>query len=118
MESMEGESLKMGIFEEPNMTSGIDELLLSTADAVSIFPSMLLTFVFFLIFLGGSSNQKRRSGEGDYPFWAVLSGVGTTMMALVMSLMSLIDITVLVIVISITLLCAVWFFLSKNKGDL
>lgn len=108
----------MTIYNQPNLTGGIDDALVSTAQEVMAFPVMILVFVFGVIFLGGSANQKKRIGNADYPFWAVLSGLATTMVALIFSLTSgMIDKTTLGIVIAITSLSGVWFFMSKVRGE-
>ena len=108
----------MTLFAEPNLTSGIDDALVSTAQSVTIFPIMALIFVFTLVFLGGSANQKRRVGTADYPFWSVLAGLATTFLSLLFTLREgVINIVTLSIVVAITVLCSVWFFLSKVRGE-
>ena len=109
----------MVLFEPPNLTAGIDEAVISTADSVSAFPVMLLMFIFFLVLLGGSANQKRRTNYADYPMWATMAGLSTSFVALIMTLKEgIIDITVLGIVVATTLISALWFLLSKNRGEL
>jgi len=106
------------LFAQPNLTSGIDDALISTAQAVPIFPIMILVFIFLMVLIGGSSNQKRKLGTADIPFWAVLAGMATTLLALIMTLgEGIIDLTTLGIVIAVTIMCAVWFFLSGVRGE-
>ena len=108
----------MALYNQPNLTAGIDDALIDTARAVPSFPIMFLVFIFGLILIGGSSNQERRTGSADFPFWMVLAGISTTFAALLMSLGDgIIDITTLGIVIAVTILGAVWFFLSKQRGE-
>lgn len=108
----------MTLFHQPNLSAGIDDAIISTATEVPMFPVMILVFVFAVILIGGSSNQKRRLGTADIPFWAVLASMATTLVALVMTLGDgVIDITTLGIVIGITLMCGLWFFLSKVRGE-
>ena len=105
-------------FTEPNLTAGIDEAILSTGQSVTAFPIMILVFTYFLVVLGGSVNQKRRIGTADYPFWAVLGGMTITFEALLMTMGSgMIDLTTLGIVIAVTIMSGVWFFLSKVRGE-
>jgi len=108
----------MSLFTQPNLTSGIDDALVTTANAVPIFPVMILVFVFAMVWMGGTSNQKRRTGNADYPFWTVLAGLTTTMLSLIFTLGGgLINLTTLGIVVAITILSAVWFFLSSVRGE-
>jgi len=106
------------LYNQPNLSAGIDDALVSTAQSVPIFPIMILVFIFFTILLGGSSAQKKRTGTPDIPMWAAMSGVSTTFVALIMTIGDgIIDLTTLGIVIAITLMCGVWFFLSKVRGE-
>ena len=107
------------LYTQPNLSTGIDDALIETARAVPAFPVMLLVFTFFVVFLGGSSNQKRRIGSADYPFWAVVGGLTITFASLIMTLgLGMIDIGTLGVVIAFTLLCGFWFFLSKVRGEI
>lgn len=106
------------LYSPPNLTSGIDDALISAAQSVPTFPIMILVFVFFSIILGGASAQKRRSGTSDIPFWAVLAGTSTTFVALIMTIgTGIIELTTLGIVIAITIMCGLWFFMSKVRGE-
>lgn len=108
----------MALYTAPNLSDGIDSALIDTARAVPSFPIMLLVFTFMIVLLGGSANQKRRIGTGDYPFWTVLASLTTTFLALLMSLgEGIIDLTTLGIVIAVTIMSGVWFFLSKQRGE-
>lgn len=107
------------LFAQPNLTSGIDDALISTTNSVPMFPVMILVFVFVLVFIGGSNNEKRRKGFADYPFWAALSGLSTFMIALLMTMGDgMINLTTLGIVTAITILCGVWFLMSSQKGEI
>jgi len=108
----------MALYDAPNLSAGIDDALISTAQSVPTFPIMVLVFVFFLVWIGGSSNQKRRLGSADYPFWAVLAGLTITFLALIFTLGDgIIGLLTLSVVVSVTILCAFWFFLSKVRGE-
>jgi len=108
----------MTLFDEPNLTGGIDDALISTAQEVPTFPIMILVFVFFTILLGGATAQKKRTGSSDVPMWAVLAGLSTTFLALIMTMgEGIIDLATLGIVIAVTILCGLWFFLSKVRGE-
>jgi len=106
------------LYAQPNLTSGIDQAIISTGESVPAFPIMILFFIFTVVLLSGSSAQRRRTGTADIPFWAVLAGISTTLTALVMNIgVGLLNLTTMVIVISITILCGFWFFMSKVRGE-
>ena len=109
----------MALYDQPNLTSGLDDALISTARSVPAFPIMILVFTYLFVLIGGSSNQKRRTGTADYPFWSLLAGLTLVFEGLVMTLGSvgIIQPYVLSIVFGITILSAVWFFLSKQRGE-
>ena len=109
----------MSLYNQPNLTSGIDDALISTAQSVPAFPILILIFTFFMVLLGGSSNQKRRTGSADYPMWSVLAGLTISFLSLLMTLGDgIIDLATLGIVFAVTIMCAVWFFLSKQRGEI
>ena len=111
--------IKMPRYAQPNLTAGVDQALITTAESVPTFPIMMLLFIYIMIFMGGSSNQKRKTGSADYPMWAVMSGMAVTFMSLLLSIsVGIIDIKVLSVVIAVTILSAIWFFLSKQRGEL
>lgn len=110
-------TIYMTIYSAP-FTTGIDNVIVTTAQSVPIFPIMILFFVFFVILIGGSANQKRRTGSADVPQWSVLAGITTTFIALIFTLVAgIISGATLGIVVAITLMCGVWFFLSKVRGE-
>ena len=109
---------KMSIYNQPNLTSGIDDALVTTAESVPEFTVMLLLFVFIMVFVGGTSNQKRRIGTADYPFWGVMAGLATTFLSLLLTLgRGMINPLTLGIVVAVTIMMAVWFFLSTARGE-
>lgn len=108
----------MALYEQPNFTAGIDGTLVTTSQSVPVFPVMILFFIFFVVLLGGSLTQRRRQGSSDVPFWAALAGLTTTVTAVSMTLaQGMINLLVLGIVIAVTIMCGLWFFLSKSRGE-
>src|SRR5512133_2185471 len=99
---MEGvERFTMSLYNMPNLTSGIDDAVIGTANTVPAFPIMILFFTWILVLAGGVANQKRRTGNADFPFWAVLASLSTTFVSLIFTLgEGLIDLTTLGIVIA------------------
>ena len=108
----------MVLFQQPNLTAGLDDALITTAQNVPAFPIMILVFAFFVVLIGGASSQKKRTGTADIPFWSALAGLSITFLALMMTVgEGLIDLLTLGVVIGVTVLCGLWFFLSKTKGE-
>ena len=108
----------MSLYTQPNLSSGIDETLISTAQSVPALPVMIIVFTYFVVLLGGSANQKRRIGSADYPFWAVLAGMSITFESLIMTIgIGIINLTTLGVVIALTIMSGLWFFLSKQRGE-
>jgi len=118
MDGVLGKEIPKVIYTQPNLTGGIDSAIVTTAQSVPAFPIMILLFVYFLVLIGGSSNQKRRTGNADFPFWATLGGLTVTFLSLIFTLVSgIISGVTLGIVIAVTILSAIWFFLSKVRGE-
>lgn len=109
----------MALYEEINLTSGVDDALVSLAQNVPVFPIMLLVFIFGLVLIGGTSSQKRRTGTSDTPFWAILAALSTFIIALLMTMgEGMIDLLTLGVVTGVTIMCGLWFFLSKVRGEM
>jgi len=108
----------MSLYNLPNSTAGADDILIDTVTAVPGLSSLLLVFVFFIVFLGGISRQKARGGTADYPMWSVTASLSTFLVALIMSLVQgLIRLDILIIVTVITIFSGVWLFLDKRAGE-
>ena len=112
-------SLFLYLYDLPNATTGLDDIAVQTVTAVNAFIPLLLVFIFFVVFLGGISRQKARTGTADYPMWSVVASLSTFMISLILTLYSgLINVGYLVVVTVITIFSAVWLFLSKQKGEI
>jgi len=95
-----------------------DDALIGLATSVPIFPVMLLVFSWFMIFLGGVQRQSRKSGYADLPQWATMASLGCVLLSLIMTIKEgLISLPTLVIVFSITILSALWLFLSRGRFE-
>lgn len=106
------------LYELPNATSGMDSIVVQTVTAVPGFIPLLLLFVFFVVFLGGISRQKARTGTSDYAMWAVVASLSTFMVTLIMTLIEgLIRLDWLVIIVVITIFSVVWLFLDKKQSE-
>lgn len=107
----------MPTFEFPNGTTP-DEMLVGVSTVVPAFPIMLLVFAWFFIFLTGCIKQNRRSSYVDMPQWATLASLGTFLMSLALTVQEgIIILPILLVVVAITILCAIWFFLSRGRFE-
>ena len=109
------------LYNLPNSTGGIDTILV---DTVSVFDNspvsftpLLMAFVFFIVFLGGVSRQKMRSGFADYPLWCLIGSLATYLIALLMSVIEgMIRLDILIIITVITIFSGVWLFLDRKQS--
>ena len=112
------EGLFYYIYDLPNSTSGIDTIATQTITAVPAFTPLFLLFIFFLVFIGGSSRQKAKTGTADFPLWSVIAGISALMIALLMSTITgIIQLQYLIITVVITIFCGVWFFLDRRPSE-
>jgi len=108
----------MPLYNAPNITGGIDDAIVGTAEAVSIFTPMFLFFIFCVVLLGGSISQKKRTGYMDIPLWSTMAGISTLVIALPLSLTAgLIQTETLAVVLTITILSGVWLFFSRSRNE-
>lgn len=109
----------MSIYTQPNMTGGIDQTLVEIVTTVPSFLIGFLLFIFGIVFLGGTTTQRKKTGYSDYPAWALMSSVAVLMTSLILSLKEgLINLEILGIVVAVTVFSGLWFFLSKGKGEI
>lgn len=107
------------LYNLPNNTTNLDQIIVQTATAVPGLAPLLLVFVFFVVLLGGTSLEKLRKGTADYPMWFVIASLSTLMIAVLMTpITGIIKLEWYVIIIVVTIFSGVWFFLSKRFGDL
>ena len=108
----------MVLYDIPNMTTGLDQVLIGTATTVPIFIPMFLLFVFGIVFMGGITSQKRRIGSADIPMWATISSLSTLMVSLPLTLaIGLIQLEVLALIVVLTVMSGVWLFLDRNRNE-
>lgn len=106
------------LYTIPNATVGTDEIVIQTVSAVPAFTPLLLFFVFFVVFLGGISRQKARTGTSDYAMWSTVASLSMMMVALIMTMVEgLIRLDWLSIVIVITIFSGVWLFLDRKQSE-
>ena len=112
-----------GIFLElytlPNSTTGIDQIFKQTITALPGLPSLILAFVWFVVFLGGMGQQKLRTGLSEASTWAVIASMSIFLLSLLMtSTTGIISLSTLGVVIAITILSGVWLFFDKRQGEM
>jgi len=108
----------MSLYDLPNSTTGMDDILVETITAVPSFTPLLLLFVFFVVFLGGISRQKLKTGTADYAMWSVVASLATFMIALIMSMVEgIIRLDWLIIVVAVTIFSGVWLFLDRRQSE-
>ena len=106
------------LYALPNATSGLDTIAVQTATALPAFTPLLMVFVFFVVFLGGISRQKARSGFADYPIWSVVASISVFIMSLLLTLVDgLIHLDWLVIITVITIFSGIWLFLDRKASQ-
>jgi len=106
------------LYSLPNSTVGVDAIAKQTISLFPGFTSMMLFFIFLVVFLGGIARQKTRTGTADYSAWAILASISTLLLALLFSVSSgFISLDVLVIVVTLNILSAIWFFLDKRVTE-
>jgi len=106
------------LYELPNATSGADAILSETTNVFPAFVPLILFFVFGVVFLGGIARQRVRTGTADYSAWAIIASIATLLPALLFSVSAgYIRLDWLIIVVSMNLLSAVWFFLDRKISE-
>jgi len=106
------------LYQLPNATSGLDAIMVQTLNIFPALTPLILLFVFLVIFLGGITRQKLRSGTSDYPAWAMVASLATLIPALLFSVQAgFIRLDWLVIVITLNILSAIWFFFDRKYTE-
>jgi len=104
------------LYELPNATEGIDSIVhqMTTGSFYWLVP-MILFFTFLTVFIGGITRQRIKTGTADYSAWAIMGSIATLLLALLFSVSAgYIRLDWLVIVLTLNILSAVWFFLDRK----
>jgi ABC-type multidrug transport system permease subunit len=102
----------------PNATSGIDSVLSQTASSVPAFIPMLLSFVYFLVLIGGFNAQRRKEVNADFSQWNLLAALSTLMITLLLSTgQGLMNGTILSVVVALNILSGIWYFFSRGRFE-
>jgi hypothetical protein len=107
------------LYNLPNATSGIDAIAIDMFNSFPFLGALMLLFVFLVVFIGGITRQTIRSGTADYSAWAIIASMATLLPALLMSVnFGFIQLDWLIIIISINILSAIWFFMDRKPSEL
>ncbi len=107
----------MSTFSLPNGTTP-DEILASASSSVPAFPIMILVFTWLVIFIRGVTKQSDVSRYADAPQWAVIASMSCLLLSLVMTVKEgFITLEVLLVVVGVTVLSGIWFFLSRGRYE-
>ena len=102
------------LYTFPNATTP-DQILVQTGSTMSSLIPLFFVFVFGVIFLGGSRRQAARTGQTDYPMWALTASLATLLIAAMTTLVSgLVSLSWIVIVTVVTVFSGLWLFLDRK----
>jgi hypothetical protein len=108
----------MTIYTEPNMTGGMDTLLISLVSEIPALPIMIMVFTYLVVLMGGTSSQNRRQGYSDFPMWNLIASLSILLIALILTVTAgVINLFTLGIVVSINILSGFWFFMSRGRYE-
>jgi hypothetical protein len=106
------------LYNLPNDTSGIDQVAIDTISITPAIIPMILFFIFLVVFVGGATRQKIRTGTADYASWAVIASIATLLPALLFSFNAgFIRLDWLIIVVSLNILSGIWLFMDRKTSE-
>ena len=107
------------LYALPNSTSGIDDIAVETLTVVPGFVSMILFFVFVLVFVGGITRQKIRIGTADYASWCLIASLSVLILSLLFTtVQGFVSLYTILLVVSLCILSSVWFFLDRRASEI
>lgn len=108
------------LYNLPNNTTSLDGMINQmTQGSFYWFVPMILFFVFTVVFMGGITRQKNKTGRADYSGWAIIGAMATLLPALIFSIsLGFIRLDWLVIVITLNIGCAIWFFFDRKSSEI
>jgi len=107
-------------YELPNITGGgFDSGITGIVSIIPEFIPIFLFSIYLTVMIGGMLAQKSRTGYSDMPMWSTLGALTTLLLALPMTLTGgIIEPTVVTIIIIVTIMSALWLFLSKGRNEI
>tara|TARA_Y100000310_G_scaffold338496_1_gene428287 strand:- start:164 stop:493 length:330 start_codon:yes stop_codon:yes gene_type:complete len=108
----------MSLYNLPNATGGLDNILIQVVSEVPSLMVMTTMFVYVFVFIVGMGLQTRRTGFADAPLWSTLGLISASFLNLIFSLgTGIIDPIVLGITIALTTFSALWLFLDRGRNE-
>lgn len=100
-----------------NTSKGLHTLFVYVNDITAgLFSRLFLLALFMIMGIGGYLSLKRTSSTSDLPASLSIAGFVTSGAAIIMSFIpGLINTFDIVVVISLTILCVLWLFMSKKN---
>lgn len=106
------------LYDFPNASLGPDKILIGLAEEIPMFPIMFLIAIYFIVMLSGGLAQSSRKGYIDFPMWSMIGLLSVDLLALLMTLQSgVINGIVLGVCFGLTILNALWLFLSVGRFE-
>jgi len=113
-----GTLIKMSLYNLPNATGGLDDILVQVVTEIPSFMVMTTLFIYMLVFIVGMGLQTKRTGLADAPLWSTLGFISASFLNLIFSLgTGIIDPVVLGITIAFTMFSALWLFLDRGRNE-
>lgn len=113
-----GTLIKMSLYNLPNATGGMDDILIQVVTEIPSFMVMTTMFIYLFVFIGGMGLQSKRTGLADAPLWSTLGLISASFLNLIFSLgTGIIDPIVLGITIALTMFSALWLFLDRGRNE-
>ena len=107
------------LYNLPNNTTNMNQIVVDTVTTLPLLSPVILLVVFFVIALGGMSRQRWKTGRADSILWLTIASISTLIVTLIMSVVEgMINLLTLSIVISMTILFGVWFFLDRKASEI
>ena len=98
-------------------TSNLQEILKFSTTGVPMFWPVMLMVIFLVIGLGSFFRELRREGKGNLLSSFAIAGYVTSAIALIMTLMELIQGKVMVICLTVSLVFQALFLLTKRRSS-
>jgi len=99
-----------------NLSEGLQVPFIYVNDIMGgLFIKLLLLMVWSLVTFGLYFNQKKAIGFGDFPMAVAVAGIVTTVFTVLLKLIpGLVDTVSFAVVLIVTLLSVIWFFISRG----
>lgn len=107
------------LFNLPNETNGADKIMVQIIQEISTLTYAFLIFLFFAIVIYGSSRQRETTGRVDYPAWFFIASLIVSFLSLIFGITNgFINRDFFVIIILLTIIFAIWFFLDRRPEEI